>query len=188
MAGDPAGEPGLILASRSRTAFAVSLLDPFEKSESYEIFRHPAGGRKDVSLELDPSQPRTPSLAGRMADEDRRELEAAGVIDSKFGNVALSHRPGRFDPAKSCLGFLGHFADPALQISGWSCEGASLPARHAAIACMLDRLTIRASKNEPRLEELFARAELKRGGCGTTAAVSPDRVTAAENPCLRGAP
>ena len=205
MVTEPADQPGFTLASRSRPAFAVRSLDPFEKSESYDVFRHPAGGRKDVfhrgppdekpvaeleiyrpGAELDPLQPRTADLAARMAGGDHPELEAAGVIDSKFGTVALFRRPGRFDAAKSCLGFLRHFDHPALQISGWSCQGASLPARRAAIACMLDRLTLLASGNEPRLAELLARAELKRTGCGVATAVSADWVTGAENPPLRG--
>ena len=205
MGADPADQPSFMRASRSRPAFAVSALYPPEKSESYEIFRHPAGGRKDVfgwgppdekpvaeleiyrpGGEFDPSQPRTADLAARMAGGDRPELEAAGVIDSKFGMVALFRRPGRFDPAKSCLGFLRHFHDPTLQISGWSCQGASLPVRRAAIACMLDRLTLLASGNKARLADLFARAELNRRGDGSTTAVSADWITAAENPRLRG--
>jgi hypothetical protein len=51
---------------------------------------------------------------------------------------------------------------------------------------MLDRLTLLASGNEPRLAELFARADLKRSGCGPAKAVSVDWVTGAENPHLRG--
>ena len=46
------------------------------------------------------------------------------------------------------------------------CQGDTLPARRAAIGCMLDRLTLLTSGNEPKLAELFARAELKRSGCG----------------------
>lgn len=42
-AAGPADRPGFALAARSRAAFAVSSLDPPEKSESYEVFRHPAG-------------------------------------------------------------------------------------------------------------------------------------------------
>lgn len=201
---DPAHQPGFALAGRSRPAFAISSLDLPEKSESYEIFRHPEGGRKDVfhwgppgekpiaeleiyrpGGEFDPSRPGTAELAARMA-VDRQDLEAAGIIVSNFGNVALVRRSGRFDPAKSCLGFIKHFDDPALQISGWSCQGTTLLARRAAIGCMLDRLTLLASGNEPRLAELFARAELKRSGCGAPVAVSVDWVTAAENPRLRG--
>jgi hypothetical protein len=86
--------------------------------------------------EFDPSQLRTVDLAGRKASEDCRELEPAGVTDSKFGTIALFRGPGRFDPAKSCFGFLSHFDDPTLQIPGRSCEGASLPGTNAAVSPM----------------------------------------------------
>src|SRR5436190_20284731 len=36
------------LADRSARAFAVSQLDLHDKTETYEIFRHPGGGRKDL--------------------------------------------------------------------------------------------------------------------------------------------
>jgi hypothetical protein len=208
-AAEPADQPGFVLAQRSRPAFAVRSLDLPETSESYEIFRHPDGGRKDVfhwsplgekpvaeleiyrpGGEFDPTEPRAANLAARMAlevsQEGRPELEAAGVIESKFGTMALLRRPGRLDSAKSCLGFIKHLSDPTLQISGWSCQGATLVAQRAAIGCILDRLTLLASGNEPRLAELFARAELKRSGCGPAKAVSVDWVTEVENPRLRG--
>ena len=51
---------------------------------------------------------------------------------------------------------------------------------------MLDRLTLLTSGNEPKLAELFAHAELKRGGCAA-ASLTADWLTAAENPQLRGA-
>ncbi len=35
-------------ASRPHPAFAVSHLDLVKKTESYEILRHPQGGRKDI--------------------------------------------------------------------------------------------------------------------------------------------
>ena len=54
---------------------------------------------------------------------------------------------------------------------------------------MLNRLILLTSGNEPKLAELFARAELWRGNC--TAASLPstpaDWVTGAQNPNLRGA-
>jgi hypothetical protein len=206
---EPADRPGFTLAQRSRPAFAVSSFDFPEKSESYEIFRHPDGGRKDVfhwgspgekpvaeleiyrpGGEFDPTEPRAADLAARMALEVSQEgapsLEAAGVIESKFGTVALLRRPGRLDSATSCLGFIKHFGDPALQISGWSCQGATPVARRSAIGCMLDRLTLLASGNEPKLAETFARAELKRSGCGPARTVPVDWVTGAESPRLRG--
>ena len=202
MATEPADQPGFALAMRSRPAFAVSSLEPIEKSEVYDIFRHPAGGRKDIfhwgppgekpvaeleiyrpGSEAAPAQPITADLAARMASEGPRELEPAGVVDSKFGTVTLLRLPVSLDAARFCLGFIKRFGDPVLQISGWSCQGATLPARRAAIGCMLNRLILLASGNEPRLAELFARAELKRGSC---TAVTLDWVAGAENPRLRG--
>jgi hypothetical protein len=191
-AADPAGQPGFALAERSRPAFAVSSTDQSEKSESYEIFRHPAGGRKDIFHWGPPGEKPVAGLeiyrpGGEFDGSEGPDeaAEAAGVIESKFGTVALFRRPG-VDPANSCLGFAKRFGAPVIQISGWSCQGASLPARRAAIACMLDRLTLLASGNEPRLAELFARAELKRSGCGNLTSVSADWVTGVANPHLRG--
>jgi hypothetical protein len=206
---EPADQPGFTLATRSRPAFAVSSLDPPEKSEAYDIFRHPAGGRKDIfhwgplgekpvaELEIyrpgdeaSPDRPIATDLAARLAPEGPRNLdtalETAGVIDSKFGTVTLLRLPASLDAVKSCLGFIKRFTDPTLQISGWSCQGATLPARRAAIGCMLNRLTLLASGNEPKLAELFAHAELKRGSCAPATAASLDWVTGAENPRLRG--
>jgi hypothetical protein len=53
------------------------------------------------------------------------------------------------------------------------------------VACALDRLTMLSAGNDPRLAELFARAELKRAGCSNSAA-APDWVTATGEPQLRG--
>jgi hypothetical protein len=39
---------GWSVAARSYPAFAVSQFDSPEKTETYQIFRHPEGGRKDV--------------------------------------------------------------------------------------------------------------------------------------------
>ena len=46
--GDPAAKSAWSAASRSYPAFAVSQFDLFGKTETYEILRHPDGGRKDV--------------------------------------------------------------------------------------------------------------------------------------------
>jgi hypothetical protein len=53
---------------------------------------------------------------------------------------------------------------------------------------VLDRLILLTSGNEPKLAELFARAELRRGSCavGATPAISADWVTGPQNPKLRG--
>jgi hypothetical protein len=113
------------------------------------------------------------------------ELETAGVTDSKFGPVTLLRLAGKADDARSCLGFIKRLDNPDLRISGWSCQGEAVPARRAAIGCMLSRLMLLTAGNEPKLAELFAHAELKRGSCGAMA-VSADWVTDAGNPLLRG--
>jgi hypothetical protein len=52
----------------------------------------------------------------------------------------------------------------------------------------LSRPILLTAGNEPKLAELFARAELKRGNCAASAPSTPpaDWVTGAENPRLRG--
>ncbi len=120
----------------------------------------------------------------RMGTQSPSDFEAAGVIDSKFGHVTLLRLAGG---ARSCLGFVKRVDEPGLQISGWSCQGEDLPARRAAISCMLNRLMLLTAGNDPKLAELFARAELRRGSCAAaTSAISADWVTAAQNPLLRG--
>jgi hypothetical protein len=45
---EPSARAGRSVALRSRPAFAVSQFDLPEKTETYEILRHPGGGRKDI--------------------------------------------------------------------------------------------------------------------------------------------
>jgi hypothetical protein len=190
-------------ATRSSQAFAVSQPEFDVKTNTYEIFRHPLGGRKDIIRwpaagerptseieiyrpggEWSPTDPATSGIAGRI-DPSGRELEAAGMVDSKFGPVALFRVAGRAGETSGCLGFAKSLDNPTLRISGFTCQGDNLPIRRAAVGCMLNRLTLLGAGNEPKLAELFAHAELKRGGCGPAA--SANWVTEAENPKLRGA-
>jgi hypothetical protein len=194
------------VALRSHPAFAVSESDLPEKTEAYEILRHPNGSRKDILRwaprgqgpvaeieiyrpggESSPSGPAA-ELAARIDPNGLHELEPAGIMDSKFGAVTLLRVAGGTDRARSCLGFIKCVDEPNLQISGWSCQGDSSPARRAAIGCILSRLILLTAGNDPKLAELFARAELKRASCtaSTTSATTADWVTGAENPRLRG--
>jgi hypothetical protein len=202
---EPSAKSGWSLASRSHPAFAISQFDLPEKTETYQILRHPEGDRKDVvrwatqdqkpvaELEIyrpggeaSPSRPAVADIAARMGAS---KLEAAGVIDSKFGPVTLLRLVGGADDARACLGFMKRIDDPNFRISGWSCQGENLPARRAAIGCMLNRLMLLTAGNEPKLAELFAHAELRRGDCTATSvpALSADWLTGADNPQLRGA-
>jgi hypothetical protein len=117
-----------------------------------------------------------------------RELEAAGIIDSKFGAVTLFRRVGGTEAARACLRFYRHVDEPKFRLSGWSCLGEDLPARRTAIGCILNRLILLTAGNEPKLTELFAHAEVRRSDCTTSGApaLSADWVTGADNPLLRG--
>ena len=205
---EPAARDSWSLASRSSPAFAISRFDSQDKTEAYAIFRHPEGGRKDLFRwsgpdkkpvaeleiyrpggELNQSGPAIAEIAARMDSEGMRELEAAGIIDSKFGTVTLLRLVGGADTARSCLGFIKRVDEPNFRISGWSCQGDNPAARRAAISCMLNRLVLLTAGNDPKLAELFAHAELRRSDCSLSAApaLSADWVTGAENPRLRGA-
>lgn len=194
-------------ADRSDRAFALSSPDQSEESVTYTVLRHPEGGRKDilrfgmeaerprVELEIyrigsegSSAPPASADLALRMPGGPGSELEAAGVIDSKFGTFALVRRANANDGPSACLGFFREIDDPSLRISGWSCEGSSLPDRRSAVACMLDRLTLLSAGNEPKMAELFTRAGFRRRSCGSPGSTaSGDWITDADNPHLRGA-
>jgi hypothetical protein len=194
-------------ATRTAPAFAVSQLIFPGKTETYEILRHPGGGRKDVfrwsgiggtpvaeleiyrpGEEIDQVGSAAGYLAARMDPAGPRELEAAGIIDSKFGAVTLFRRVGGTEPASSCLRFYRHVDDPKFRLSGWSCLGEDLPARRTAIGCMLNRLILLTAGNDTKLAELFAHAEVRRSDCATSGAPAPsaDWVMGADNPHLRG--
>lgn len=202
-----AASPGWSAADRPDPAFAVGARDGSDGSVAavaYTVLRHPAGGRKDIfRWETGAARPRAELEIYRMGDEGpaappaagdlslrmpkgpTAELEPAGVLDSKLGTFALLRRASASDGPGACLGFFREIDDPSLRISGWSCEGASLPERRRAVACMLDRLTI--VSGAPRLAELFARAETRRQGCGAPEpAAAGDWITDAENPPLHG--
>jgi hypothetical protein len=209
---EPAARPGWSPATRSYPAFAISQSDMLDKTESYEILRHPQGGRKDIFRwadrdqrpgerpiaeleiyrpggEFNPTAPALTELAAGIDPEGDTRLESAGFLDSKFGLVRLMRQTGSAANGPSCLGFIRAFDQPRLRIQGWSCGGGNLPVQRTAIGCMLNRLILLSAGNDPRLAELFARAELRRGDCGPAApsATSADWLTTAQNPGLRGA-
>ena len=45
---EPAAKAGWSLATRSYPAFGVSRFDSYGTTDTYQIFRHPEGGRKDI--------------------------------------------------------------------------------------------------------------------------------------------
>jgi hypothetical protein len=206
---EPAAKAAWSVADRSYPAFAVSKQDPADRSATYTILRHPSGGRKDILRwagsgiiqpaaeleiyrpggEFDPKTPPGADLANLMSEGGTSGLEAAGIVDSKFGTVALLRPVGASDGVGACLSFAKRISDPLLEIEGFSCQGDTLPARRAAISCMLSRLTLLTAGNEPKLADFFAGAELRRGSCASASAAdaTADWVSSNANPQLRGA-
>jgi hypothetical protein len=209
-AGTPA-LPGWTPASRPHPAFAISKLDLTDRTNAYEILRHPEGGRKDIlhwasapgeaptaeieiyrpGGELDaftaPDAGVAARMAGQKADHAAGETEPAGVIDTKFGPVTLLRLSGAALPGKqACLGFAKSFEAPSMRISGWSCQANSLAAQKAFLGCTLNRLILLSAGNDPRMAELFARAELRRDACNTATVASSSWIAAGDAPPLRG--
>lgn len=201
-----AAAPGWIEASRPHPAFAVSKIDLTDKTEAYTILRHPEGGRRDIlgwsvgpgerpiagleiyrpGGEIDAFADPAVELAARMADTQAGEVEPAGVIDTKFGPVALLRLSGAAADRRACLGFARAFESPNIRISGWSCQAQPAAAQRAFLGCTLNRLTLLSAGNDPRLAELFARAELRRDTCSMTQAPAAGWLASAEAPSLRG--
>ena len=203
---EPAAQVGWSVAAQSYPAFAISQADSPGKLATYQVLRHPDGGRRDIlrwaaspgerpiaelelyrpGAEMSQAGPPADEIAARMDPDQTRPIIGAGIVDSKFGPVTLFGF-GPNDP-KRCLGFVKNLESASLRISGWSCQGETLPAQRSAITCTLNRLILLTAGNDPKLAELFARAELKRGSCAAdgATALSADWVTGVQNPRLRG--
>ncbi|MES2599908.1 MAG: hypothetical protein V4602_03755 [Pseudomonadota bacterium] len=199
--------PGWTLASRPHPAFAVSKLDLSDRPNAYEILRHPEGGRKDILRwaattgepptaeveiyrpggELDAFSAADADVASRMAGRVTDGTEPAGFIDTKFGRVPLIRFSGAALPGKeACLGFAKTFTAPSVRISGWACQADTAAAQRAFVGCTLNRLILLSAGNDPKMAELFARAELKRHTCNTMTIVPTTWIASSEAPQLRG--
>jgi hypothetical protein len=194
---------GWAAASRPHPAFAVNTSDFSNKTESYEILRHPEGGRRDTVRwiadtdrvpvaeleiyraggEIDVFADPGADLARRMGASGALAPQMAGLVETKFGKVTLWSLPGS-NPA--CLGFAKAFDAPRMRISGWSCQAPDRATQRSLIGCTLDRLILLSAGNDPKLAELFAYAELRRSRCAATPSATADWVNSAEPPPLRG--
>lgn len=201
-------QPSWVPASRPHPAFAISKLDLSDKTNAYEILRHPEGGRRDILRwaahageaptaeieiyraggELDAFAAADADIAARMAGGRPAEVEPAGFVDTKFGPVSLLRFSGAALPGRQdCLGFVKTFSSPSVRISGWSCQADSLAAQRAFLGCTLNRLTLLSAGNDPKIAELFARAELRRDSCTTTTTTaSANWIVSGDAPQLRG--
>lgn len=199
-------QPGWVPASRPHPAFAISKLDLTDRTDAYEILRHPEGGRKDILRwaatagdaptaeieiyrpggELDAFAAPGADMAARMG-QPARDTEPAGFMDTKFGRVALIRLSGAALPGKqACLGFTKTYTSPSVRISGWACQADTLAAQRSFIGCTLNRLILLSAGNDPKMAELFARAELKRDTCNAPIS-SNNWIASSDNSLLRGA-
>ena len=165
-------------------AFSLSLPELGDSSNGYAMRRHVWGGRQDILTweEMNGIAPHVMvevyrpageaavfdsaaiEIAARLKNTESATMKPAGVIVTKFGDVALVEFT--IGPARQCLGFARPYTDPQVQILGWHCVSGSAPPSRDIAACALDRLTLLAAGSEPKVRELFARAELKRTFCG----------------------
>jgi hypothetical protein len=193
---------------RPQPAFAAPVVDFSGQSVSYEILRHTeGGGRKDIlrwsaasadaplsqielyrpGTELVAFGPAASEIAARALHGRIATVQAAGVLETKFGSVALVGFSGEVGgKPHACIGFAHSFDTPRLLVTGWTCQGESPQMQRQAIACVLDRLTMLSAGNDPKLAELFARAELRRTGCSHATPASADWVSVTHEPVLRG--
>jgi hypothetical protein len=134
---------------------------------------------------------RTAELGGPYA------LKPAEAIESKFGRVStFDFTASAGARPRNCLGFARAFEDPRLQMAGWYCKGAKEVVDRKTLVCALDRLTLLMAASEPKVSELFARAELDRKFCAqkpaphatksNTAIKRTDWLDAPKEPKLRG--
>lgn len=203
--------PGWVPASRPHPAFAISKLDLSDRTDAYEILRHPEGGRRDIlrwaasaneppTAEIEIYRPGgeveafaaadidvATRMMGQRAGDVTGDIEPAGIVDTKFGPITLLRLRGVAVPGKqACLGFAKTFTAPSLRISGWACQADTLTAQRAFLGCTLNRLTLLSAGNDPKIAELFARAELRRDTCKTMTAASTSWIAAGDAPPLRG--
>jgi hypothetical protein len=105
-------------------------------------------------------------------------LAPAQAIESKFGRfTVLGFTARRAGQPRNCLGFAHAFNDPLVQIAGWYCKADAEIVERATLACALERLSLLMAASEPKITELFAKAELQRKLC----AVKPARTQKASN-------
>jgi len=161
----PSVRDGWAVATRSAPAFSVSQLYFQEKQRFIKSPGHPEGGRKDVFHMERPRQqtgrrtrtispgrrhqavPRSPNRA-RMARTARSFARGRRDHRQQVRPVTLSAWSAvRTTPAPARL--MKRIDDPNFRFLAGACQGDSLPARRAAIGCMLNRLMLLTAETSP---------------------------------------
>jgi len=178
-----------IEVERPHQAFTLDMTEFGEADFGYAIRRHAAaGGRKDI-LRWDPSGASPSGMIEiyRPGDELARfgdavtEISARisdldvilpptelGEVETKFGTMPLVDFVARTSTGlHQCAGLARGFGEPRVLIVGFMCNRGRAKVDRSQLACLVDRLTMMSGGgDDPKLGELFARAELKRTFCG----------------------
>lgn len=118
-------------------------------------------------------------LARKAAQEGLSITRSArpGLLATRFGrfevaDVAVETKNGR----SACLGFRFALDDPAFQITGLACGAGERAMDRVALACVIDRIDLLASRGDPPLASFFAASEQHRGrGCDRQTAGASSR-------------
>lgn len=190
---------------RPYPAFSVVASDFVGKTETYSILRHPRGGRRDLMRWSDGEGVPAAGLAFyRPGTEDEvrdaaseaafadiatvrpGSLQPIGLIESKFGAIQLfGLTETSSGAARQCVAFLKSFAEPQLRFSGLFCSGDTGASVRSQIVCVVNRLNLLSAGGDPRLADLFAKAELKGRECKGQRGPG-DWISAMADPGLRG--
>ena len=187
-AAEPIAQTEWIDVAKPFPAFALPMPELANSGYGYGMRRHATGGgRRDIMnwgelkgdaphLMIEVYRPGGEFMPfGAAEDEitartgglaDATAITPLGEMDSKFGPMALVEFTLKTEPQRQCLGFVRAYGEPRLQILGWYCSGGIGSAERDLAACALDRLTLMAAGSDPKVGEMFARAELKRTFCG----------------------
>jgi len=206
----PAPRSDWSTVDRPYRAFALTV--PGLPEADYGIRRHSAGGRKDILTVGGDGGSRAmveiyrPGREFRRFDDAAAEVAArtgdlggpyavrqAETMDGKFGRMPVfeftAHTGGH---ARNCAGFARAFDDPRIQIAGWLCKADAEVVDRRMLACTIEGLSLVAAPSEPKVQELFARAEQKRKFCapnrtarGATTLRRHDWIDAPRGPKLR---
>ncbi|HEY6024427.1 MAG TPA: hypothetical protein VIV34_09655 [Pseudolabrys sp.] len=185
---EPKHQTEWIAIERPFPAFALSIPEASDVPATYAIQRHAeGGGRKDIIALGEPDGAahylrveiyRPGTEIRRFSDAKAEIIASAGalgpievtradeLLPSKFGPLTIVSFATPIGTPRSCLGFVRAYRDPLLQLSGWFCQAGSEFIEQSTLACALDRLTLLAAGNEPKIGALFAKAELNRSYCG----------------------
>lgn len=183
-----APRPDWIEIAKPFPAFALSIPEAVDAPFHYTIRRHATGGGRIDSVTLGERDGDSPFLqievyrpgkeifrfgeaasevlarAGHLAPSGLTHLQEP--VETKFGSISVAAFRTGAGPRKSCIGFARGFYDPLLQIAGWFCQNGDDFVTPATLACALDRFSLLSAGSEPKVGELFARAELRRSFCG----------------------